>query len=275
MENKINLNLIIRVLVSLLVFAPTLYIENRELYIIEHIDISMIFGPILNGFLIIIFMVVISQLFNLIELRYFLFIIIPLMALLFYLITVYLLESTFLSAFSMRSLLFFELGIFVFIILIDSFSFHKSKSIFQFTPTISGIIALSFVTFIYQFKVEMFDDKIKFDAIATIENNQEENRDCRIIFKKNGDYIQIVNYYDYLVSYCFYGTYELNSNVIKLTGDLSKELNFKKLKIVVEKNQKNPDDTLRLVQIDKNGEVIKGALKFNFKKSSYLFNILK
>jgi hypothetical protein len=33
----------------------------------------------------------------------------------------------------------------------------------------------------------MFDDKIKFDAIATIENNQEENRDCRIIFKKNGD----------------------------------------------------------------------------------------
>jgi hypothetical protein len=139
MENKINLNLIIRVLVSFLVFAPTIYIENRELYIIQHIDISMIFGPILNGFLIIIFLVVISQLFNLIELRYFLFIIIPLMALLFYLITDYLLESTFLSAFSMRSLLFFELGIFVFIILIDSFSFHKSKSIFQFTPTISGI----------------------------------------------------------------------------------------------------------------------------------------
>lgn len=268
MENKTKLNLIIRVLVSMLVFAPTIYIENRELYVIQHIDISMIFGPILNGFLIIVFLVILSQLFNLIELRYFLFIIIPLMVLIFYLITDYLVESTFLSAFSMRSIILFELGIFVFIILTDSFSFHKSKSIFQFTPTISGIIALSFVTFIYQFKVEKFDDKIKFDALTIIENNQEENRDCRIIFKKNGDYIQIINYYDYLVSYCFYGTYELNSNVIKLSGDLSKELDSKKLKIVVEKNQKNPDDTLRLVQIDKNGEVIKGALKFNFKKSS-------
>lgn len=267
MENKINLNLIIRVLVSLLVFAPTIYIEYKELYLEVHVDYTMlILGPVIAGLLIVLFLLIMSQVFNLIKLRFFVFMVIPFIILMYYLVN-YIAETSFLNAFQSRELLFLEFGLFVLVVLADLITYFKSKKKLEFISTITGIIALSVITYIYQFKIDKFDGKISYRAEATLKEKNDVSSEYDIIFKKNGDYIQLKNEDDY-ATYYFYGTYKLKKDFITLTGDLSKELNSKNLKIVVEKNQKNPDDTLRLVQIDKNGEVIKGALKFNFKKSS-------
>ena len=252
MENKIKLNLIIRVLVSMLVFAPTIYIENERLYLEVHVDYSMfILGPVIAGLLLVLFLLIMSQIFNLIKLRFFFFMVIPIIILMYYLVN-YIAETSFLIAFQSRELLFLEFGLFVLVVLADLITYLKSKKKLEFISTITGIIALSGITYIYQFKIEKFDGEINYRAEATLKEKNDVSAEYDIIFKKNGDYIQMKN--DEYMTYYFYGTYELKKDFITLSGDLSKELNFKKLKIVVEKNQKNPDVTLRLVQIDKNGE---------------------
>ena len=112
MENKTNLNLIIRVLVSLLVFAPTIYIENEKLYFEVHVDYSLfILGPVIAGLLLVLFLLIMSQIFNLIKLRFFVFMVIPFIILMYYLVN-YIAETSFLNAFQSRELLFLEFGLF-------------------------------------------------------------------------------------------------------------------------------------------------------------------
>ena len=241
MENKINLNLIIRVLVSLLVFAPTIYIENEKLNFEVHVDYSLfILGPVIAGLLLVLFLLIMSQIFNLIKLRFFVFMVIPFIILMYYLVN-YIAETSFLNAFLSRELLFLEFGLFVLVILADLITYFKSKKKLEFISTFFGIIALCVITYIYQFKIDKFDGKISYRAEATLKEKNDVSAEYDIIFKKNGDYIQMKN--DEYMTYYFYGTYDLKKDFITLSGDLSKELNSKKLKIVFEKNQKNPDDT--------------------------------
>jgi hypothetical protein len=269
MSNIKNINtlLCINTLISLLVFASTIYDENSRLYLVVYFDYSWIFiGPFIFGFLSLLFLLLLGQLYNLMRLRYFIFFIIPLIIIL-YNLTWYIAETTFLSKFSTREILFFEFGIFVLIVLNDFICFFKFKRIIQFIPTVTGVFALSIITSIYQFKIEKFDGKIRYKAESIFADKHDEITDYEIIFKKNEDYILMKNEDD-MATYYYYGTYKIDDEFITLTGDVSKEFTSKKFKIIVEKNQKNNEDSLMLVQIDNNSKAKKGKIKFNFNQAS-------
>ena len=267
MENKIKLNLIIRILVSMLVFAPTIYIENERLYLEVHVDYSMfILGPVIAGLLIVLFLLIMSQIFNLIKLRFFFFMVIPFIILMYYLVN-YIAKTSFLNGLTSREILFFEIGLFVLVVLADLITYFKSKKKLEFISTFFGIIALCVITYIYQFKIEKFDGKIRYKAESIFADKHDEITDYEIIFKKNEDYILMKNEDD-MATYYYYGTYKIDDEFITLTGDVSKEFTSKKFKIIVEKNQKNNEDSLMLVQIDNNNKAKKGKIKFNFNQAS-------
>jgi hypothetical protein len=115
--------------------------------------------------------------------------------------------------------------------------------------------------------MDKFDGKIKYKAESIFADKHDEITDYEIIFKKNGDYIQMKNEDD-MATYYYYGTYKIDNDFITLTGDVSKEFTSKKFKIIVEKNQKNNLDSCKLVQIDNNSKAKIRIIKFNFKNTS-------
>lgn len=158
-------------------------------------------------------------------------------------------------------LYFVILGVFVFIVIFDSYSFAKTKQKKVFLPTVLGLLLIFSSVCIHFTQQHKLKQKNVFKATTGF--IPEKDFKYTIEFKSNGTYVIFEGYPAGVQTNFYYGTYAQKHLRFRLNKQYGEHLVSNYFKVVTVKNY-SQKTKLELVQTDREWNELKNQVKFKF-----------